>query len=228
MPYTKNRSEARCSTVSDKKSLTGRDRLNWRKDGVRLLLFRGTDKNPLAVVEPDGKYPFLYRIRYPDGHLSDMVNLTRAKDAAFSSAGAHRMRSRLEMLLSALDASLTALGPDDCGDWAIFGKLGHIYIDGQGFLLHVTTGESARRWFNVKQRLNFCRLTQDGDDEGCLHLDHLPTKIEASAIREALGIRKRRHLSPASRAQAISALGLNQSSANSPSGDPTFVKKHSG
>lgn len=37
---------------------------------------------PLAIVEPDAKYPFLYRIRYPDGHLSDMVNLTRAKDAA--------------------------------------------------------------------------------------------------------------------------------------------------
>jgi hypothetical protein len=80
----------------------------------------------------------------------------------------------------------------------------------------------------AEQRLNFCRLTQDGDDEGCLHLDRLPTKIEASAIREALGIRKRRHLSPASTAQVISALGLKQSCANSPSGGPAFVKKHVG
>jgi hypothetical protein len=117
-----------------------------------------------------------------------------------------QVRSRLEMLLGALDASLTALRLDGCGDWAIFGKLGHIYVDGRGFLLYVTTGDSARRWFNVKQRLNFCRLTQDGDDEGCLHLDRLPTKTEASAIREALGIRKRRHPSPASTAQATCAL----------------------
>jgi hypothetical protein len=73
----------RCSTVaSDKRSITGRDRLTWRKDGVRLLLFHGSDQNPLAIVEPDAKYPFLYRIRYPDGRLSDMANLTRAKDAA--------------------------------------------------------------------------------------------------------------------------------------------------
>jgi hypothetical protein len=70
------------TVASDKRSITGRDRLNWRKDGVWLLLFHGTDENPLAIVEPDAKYPTLYRIRYPDGHLSDMVNLTRAKDAA--------------------------------------------------------------------------------------------------------------------------------------------------
>jgi hypothetical protein len=68
--------------LSRQRSITGRDRLAWRKDGVRLLLFHGSDQNPLAIVEPDAKYPFLYRIRYPDGRLSDMVNLTRAKDAA--------------------------------------------------------------------------------------------------------------------------------------------------
>ncbi len=74
------------SVASDKKSITGRDRLTWRKDGVRLLLFHGSDQNPLAIIEPDAKYFRLYRIRYPDGHLSDMVNLTRAKDTACSFA----------------------------------------------------------------------------------------------------------------------------------------------
>jgi hypothetical protein len=78
VPNPKNRSDARCPTLApDKKSITGRDRLIWHNDGVRLLLFHGTNENPLAIVEP-----VLYRIRYPDGHLSDMVNLTRAKDAA--------------------------------------------------------------------------------------------------------------------------------------------------
>jgi hypothetical protein len=74
------------TSASKNPSIVGRDRLTWRKEGVRLLLFHGADENPLAIVEPDATYPFLYRIRYPGGHLSDMVNLTRAKDAACSFA----------------------------------------------------------------------------------------------------------------------------------------------
>ena len=35
--------------------------------------------NPRIV--PDAKHPGMYRVRLPDGSLSDMVNLTRAKDA---------------------------------------------------------------------------------------------------------------------------------------------------
>jgi hypothetical protein len=116
------------------------------------------------------------------------------------------MKRPLEELLHALNASPTALRLDGCGDWAIIGKLGQVVADGRGFLLCVFTGESTRRWFNVKQRLSFCHLTQDGDDEGCLILDRLPTKTEAGLIREAVGIRKRRHVSVAAIAQAMSAL----------------------
>jgi hypothetical protein len=72
----------RTSSASKNPSIVGRDRLTWRKEGARLLLFHGADENPLAIVEPDAKYPFLFRIRYPNGDLSDMVNLTRAKYAA--------------------------------------------------------------------------------------------------------------------------------------------------
>jgi hypothetical protein len=32
-------------------------------------------------IVPDPKWPGMYRVRRPDGSLSDMVNLTRAKDA---------------------------------------------------------------------------------------------------------------------------------------------------
>jgi hypothetical protein len=32
-------------------------------------------------IVPDAKWPGMYRIRLPDGSLSDMLNLTRAKDA---------------------------------------------------------------------------------------------------------------------------------------------------
>jgi len=36
------------------------------------------------VVRPDEKYPSMFRIHAPDRPPSDMVNLTRAKDAALS------------------------------------------------------------------------------------------------------------------------------------------------
>ena len=32
-------------------------------------------------VVPDATYPGMYRVRWPDGRLSDMANLTRVKDA---------------------------------------------------------------------------------------------------------------------------------------------------
>jgi hypothetical protein len=105
-------------------------------------------------------------------------------------------RARLEVLLGAIDASPRALRCDQCGDYAITGKLGRILVDGQGFLFFITTNGSPRRWTFVKRRLAFCHITQDGDDEGCLHLDKLPTPTEAKLIREALGIRKKRRPAP--------------------------------
>jgi hypothetical protein len=37
-------------------------------------------------IERDSKYPQMWRVRLPDGTLTDMVNLTRAKDAALDIA----------------------------------------------------------------------------------------------------------------------------------------------
>lgn len=55
--------------------------LHW--DGPRLRLRSG---RVLASVEPDATWPGLWRVRVPDGSLTEMVNLTRAKDAAVSVA----------------------------------------------------------------------------------------------------------------------------------------------
>jgi hypothetical protein len=107
-----------------------------------------------------------------------------------------RVLASLVTLLDVLDASNVTLGRDRCVDYAIDGKSGKIYQDGGGYLLYVTTGESAVKWRHIKQRLSFCRVTQDGDDEGCLHLDRLPTEDEAALIRKTLGLRKRREVSP--------------------------------
>jgi len=45
-------------------------------------LHYGRRAQPMATVKPDERYPEMYRIHYHDGTTSDMVNLTRAKDAA--------------------------------------------------------------------------------------------------------------------------------------------------
>ena len=55
--------------------------LEWKGDGLHL---RGKGKTIVAIV-PDGKYPNMWRVRCPKG-LPDMVNRTRAKDAAVSIA----------------------------------------------------------------------------------------------------------------------------------------------
>jgi hypothetical protein len=127
-------------------------------------------------------------------------------------------RERLQILLAALDASPVALRRDPHrdeghkGDYSIQGKCGHIYLDGEGFLLCVTAkderDQSPRRWTSTKRRFAFCRITQDGDDEGCLHLDQLPTPAQAGLIRQALGIRKRRTLTEDGRTQLDAARSL--------------------
>jgi hypothetical protein len=35
----------------------------------------------IVAIVPDAKWPNMYRLRFPDGRLTGMVNLTRAKDA---------------------------------------------------------------------------------------------------------------------------------------------------
>lgn len=44
-------------------------------------LFHGASPTGFSVV-PDQQHPRMWRVRYPDGRLSDMTNRTRAKDAA--------------------------------------------------------------------------------------------------------------------------------------------------
>jgi hypothetical protein len=126
-----------------------------------------------------------------------------------------KQRPALLELAEALDSRSDALRRDECGDWAIFGKRGHIYAvpligpaevaNGVpitvGFQLVIGTAiehesrNSSRQWTADKKRLAFCEVTQDGDEEGCMILDRMPTKAEAVLIRAVIGIPKARHLS---------------------------------
>ncbi len=45
-------------------------------------LYYGRARTLLALVVPDTRWPGMWRIAWPDGRQSDLVNLARAKDAA--------------------------------------------------------------------------------------------------------------------------------------------------
>jgi hypothetical protein len=49
-------------------------------------LHYGSAKHPIAEVIPDKAWPGMWRVKTADGWLSDMANLSRAKDAAVAIA----------------------------------------------------------------------------------------------------------------------------------------------
>jgi hypothetical protein len=115
-----------------------------------------------------------------------------------------------EKLLVALDAAPFQLRRDECGWWVIRGRYGSFQTwgDGKTWVAYVMCC-SDRHWTITKRRLGFMKVTQDGDDEGCLRLFDLPTQERAAVIRDVLGLRKRRTLSKESRDKLIAA-GVNR------------------
>lgn len=120
-------------------------------------------------------------------------------------------RPALLKLVEALGCRDAALRRDECGDWRINGKFGHIYaVPGipwggmektEGFQLYFRGAaefeepSTSKAWTWAKKSLEpFCRVTQDGEEEGMLFLDRLPTPNEAEIIRDKLCIAKKREL----------------------------------
>ena len=102
-------------------------------------------------------------------------------------------RPALLRLATALKSRESSLRRDECGDWRIRGRYGHIYaVSPERFQLVFTgAGESAQRWTYAKRQLSFARIAQDGEFDGTLFLDRLPTPNEGKTIRKVLGINKR-------------------------------------
>jgi hypothetical protein len=71
-------------------TVIGRNKLTWRESGSGFALYLGG--SPVAHVVPDAVHAGMWRVRRPNGFLSDMVNLTRARDAAEALALASRYR----------------------------------------------------------------------------------------------------------------------------------------
>jgi hypothetical protein len=103
-------------------------------------------------------------------------------------------REELTVFASALGSAASAFRRDECGDPRINGKRGHVYAVPEGFQLYCVC-ESRKAWTYAKRALAFARVTQDGDEEGMLIMDRLPTTEEAEVIRAYLGINKTREIS---------------------------------
>jgi hypothetical protein len=130
-----------------------------------------------------------------------------------------KQRPALQATAKALNASPACLRRDDCSDWRISGRAGHLYairgtIDrpkAPGFSIFVSR-DTPRGWTAAKAKLGFAQLTNDGDAEGMLFLDRLPTASEAEAIRSVCGIRKRRSISEETLAASVTRLAAARAS----------------
>jgi hypothetical protein len=117
-----------------------------------------------------------------------------------------RQREALLKLVSALGCRDNALRRDECSDWRVNGKLGHIYAVPEGFQIYYRGAPefeeptSTQGWTWAKKALEpFCAATNDGDSEGMLLLDRLPTAAEAEILRDKLRIPKKREIGEAER-----------------------------
>ena len=83
-------------------------------------------------------------------------------------------KDAIEQLADALDISHRNIRKDECSQWTISGKRGHLQTwgDNYSYLLYVTA-YSARKWGAVKRKANafgWQLKHEDGNDEGCFRL----------------------------------------------------------
>jgi hypothetical protein len=107
-------------------------------------------------------------------------------------------RPALLELMKAIGCRDNALRRDECGDWRINGRRGHIYaVPGSSARFQMLImGWAANGWRRAKMAFApFAELTNDGDDEGTLLIDRLPTDQEAEIVRHFVGIAKKKELS---------------------------------
>ena len=91
-------------------------------------------------------------------------------------------RPLLRKLVDIMKVSRTKIKLDECEDWCITTREGKVYTDGKKIYVHFFHGWKTS-WDTVKTHLPFMEVQIDGDTEGVLALDRLPTKDEAEAIR---------------------------------------------
>jgi hypothetical protein len=75
-----------------------------------IALFAG--RRRILHIEPDSQYPQMWRVRWPDGTLSEPVNIARAKAAALDYAeGVEALKNRHKSPLNLLGNFLWSRSP---------------------------------------------------------------------------------------------------------------------
>lgn len=97
-------------------------------------------------------------------------------------------RDLLINLTKALNISKSHIRKDELNYWVILGKEACIDTDGEYWYIHLST--SPRKWNNYKKALEWMELMIDGDEEGCLRLQRMPTETESRSIRKLLQLRQ--------------------------------------
>ena len=92
-----------------------------------------------------------------------------------------KQRETLLAFRDALGCRDNALRRDECSDWRINGKQGHVYAVPEGFQIMVM-GWTTKGWNAAKKALSFAKVTQ----EGGLLLNRLPS-ICRGGVNPALG-----------------------------------------
>jgi hypothetical protein len=122
-----------------------------------------------------------------------------------------KQRHALLELVKALGCRDNALRRDECGDWRVEGRSGHIYAapgslgrpEAPGFQIYIAG--SSRWWTAAKAAFApFAEIANDGGDEGTHFIFRLPGADEAGMIRHYVGLAKKRELSEAELARLVS------------------------
>jgi hypothetical protein len=100
----------------------------------------------------------------------------------------------LTRFLESIDAAPFQLRLDECRSWSIQGKRGHVYHCNGVFSLPLVC-HNKWAWTAAKKLMAFCRVAQDGDEEGVFSLARLPVPEEAETIRNVFRIRRKTWLS---------------------------------
>ncbi len=110
-----------------------------------------------------------------------------------SAAEADADKAQLHLMLTALDAAQSQMRLDACRAWTLRGKRGYLatWGDGHRRFIYCCPG-TVGKWNRMRQALSpLGHCTQDGDAEGIIRIDTLPTPEQAALIRKAIGLAKR-------------------------------------
>lgn len=105
----------------------------------------------------------------------------------------------LKAVLGCLKISQERIRKDECGDYIVQGRNGKIYTVGPYWYIYYDA-QTPKKWTNVKKKLTWMHLQNDGDWEGIFRADYPPSPEQAEVVRKLLVIRKSTELTDEQRA----------------------------